>query len=95
MATDVERTSQDRSKDIKPTSTYDVASIKPAAAEVTHDLDAAEIFLREHNYTADQIDELLADGPRQRRLVRKIDMIVLPLLAVTYVLQYIDKQAMR
>ncbi|KAI6782299.1 uncharacterized protein J7T54_008385 [Emericellopsis cladophorae] len=94
MTTDVERASQDRTKDIKPASTYDVASIKPTAVEATHDLDAAEIFLREHNYTTDQIEELLADGPRQRRLVRKIDMVVLPLLAVTYVLQYIDKQAM-
>ena len=57
-------------------------------------LDATEVFLQRHNYTPEQVDELLADDPRQRRLVSKIDSIVLPLLAFTYVLQYVDKQAM-
>lgn len=57
-------------------------------------LDASEIFLREHNYTDEYLAELLADQALNKRLVRKIDLIVLPLLAGTYVLQYIDKQAM-
>ncbi|KAJ3533292.1 hypothetical protein NM208_g8054 [Fusarium decemcellulare] len=58
------------------------------------ELDATEIFLREHNFSQDYLDELLTDKDMERRLVRKIDLIVLPLLAGTYVLQYIDKQAM-
>jgi sugar phosphate permease len=60
----------------------------------TIDLDETEKFLREHNFTNEYLEELLSDKARQRKLVRKIDLIVLPLLAVTYVLQYIDKQAM-
>lgn len=70
------------------------ADVKSVDVGETHDLDATEVFLRENNFNSAQVDELLADGPRQRRLVRKIDLIVLPLLAGTYVLQYIDKQAM-
>ncbi|KAK2598814.1 hypothetical protein N8I77_012201 [Diaporthe amygdali] len=57
-------------------------------------LDASEVFLREHNFSDEYLAELLADTDKNKRLVRKIDMIVLPLLAGTYVLQYIDKQAM-
>lgn len=67
-----------------------------AAGEVasTRELDASEVFLREHHFSDAYLAELLADGPRNARLVRKIDLVVLPLLAGTYVLQYIDKQAM-
>jgi hypothetical protein len=57
-------------------------------------LDASEVFLREHNYSEEYLAELLADADMNKRLVRKIDFIILPLLAGTYVLQYIDKQAM-
>ncbi|KUI59712.1 hypothetical protein VP1G_06936 [Cytospora mali] len=57
-------------------------------------LDASEVFLREHNFSEDYLAELLADHEMNKRLVRKIDLVVLPLLAGTYVLQYIDKQAM-
>ncbi|ROW11856.1 hypothetical protein VPNG_04917 [Cytospora leucostoma] len=57
-------------------------------------LDASEVFLQEHNYSEDYLTELLADHDLNKRLVRKIDLLVLPLLAGTYVLQYIDKQAM-
>ncbi|CAI6096717.1 hypothetical protein V2G26_016402 [Clonostachys chloroleuca] len=57
-------------------------------------LDAAEIFLREHNFSEEYLQELLADEAKQRKLVRKVDLMLLPLLAGTYVLQYIDKQAM-
>lgn len=58
------------------------------------DLDEAEIFLRDNNFAPGYIKELLADKKRNRRLVRRIDLILLPLLAGTYVLQYIDKQAL-
>lgn len=57
-------------------------------------LDASEVFLQEHNDSDDYLAGLLADHDLNKRLVRKIDLLVLPLLAGTYVLQYIDKQAM-
>lgn len=62
-------------------------------AEQGH-LDAAEVFLRAHRFTDAHLAALLADRPRHARLVRKVDRVVLPLLAGTYVLQYVDKQAM-
>lgn len=62
--------------------------------EVLLSLDASELFLRAHNFHDSYLAELLADAPLNARLVRKIDLVVLPLLAGTYVLQYIDKQAM-
>lgn len=58
------------------------------------ELDAAELFLREHHFSDGYLGELLADRALNRKLVRKVDLVVLPLLAGTYVLQYIDKQAM-
>ncbi|KAH7367781.1 major facilitator superfamily domain-containing protein [Plectosphaerella cucumerina] len=58
------------------------------------ELDAAEIFLRQHNISNEYLGELMADEAAQKRLVRRIDLILLPLLAGTYLLQYIDKQAM-
>lgn len=63
------------------------------SGEVVH-LDASEVFLREHNFTDDYLAELLDDKALNKRLVRKIDLVIMPLLAGTYVLQYIDKQAM-
>lgn len=75
----------------------DDVSISPAksvtAGEVVS-LDASEVFLRENNFHDDYLAELLQDKDLNKRLVRKIDLVVLPLLAGTYVLQYIDKQAM-
>lgn len=63
-------------------------------AEQGRELDAAEVFLRAHRFTDAHLAALLADRPRRARLVRKVDRVVLPLLAGTYVLQYVDKQAM-
>lgn len=60
----------------------------------TSNLDEADIFLRDNNFSPDYIQELLADKELNKRLVRKIDLILLPLLAGTYVLQYIDKSAL-
>lgn len=66
-----------------------------AAGEVAErELDASEVFLREHNFSDSYLSELLSDTSLNAKLVRKIDLVVLPLLAGTYVLQYIDKQAM-
>lgn len=88
------RSSQDKAKQsfdkvIEPTT-----KATSIAEGETIDLDETEKFLREHNFSNEYLEELLSDKARQRKLVRKIDLIVLPLLAVTYVLQYIDKQAM-
>ncbi|GMF74747.1 unnamed protein product [Aspergillus oryzae] len=55
-------------------------------------LDEAELFLQEHGVTDTQLQELLNDSKKSKELVRKVDLIVLPLLCGTYVLQYIDKQ---
>lgn len=58
------------------------------------ELDEGEVFLRENNVTNDRIYELLNDKPRNKRLVRKVDLLLMPLLAGTYTLQYIDKSAL-
>ncbi|UZP38203.1 hypothetical protein NXS19_006019 [Fusarium pseudograminearum] len=58
------------------------------------ELDATEAFLREHNFTNEYIAELLNDKDLNKRVVRKVDMILLPLLMGTYMLQYIDKNAL-
>ncbi|KAK2731686.1 MFS transporter [Colletotrichum kahawae] len=63
------------------------------AGEVQH-LDASAEFLYQNNITEEYLAELVNDKEKNRKLVRKIDLIVLPLLAGTYVLQYIDKQAL-
>lgn len=57
------------------------------------DLDEGSQFLRNHNYTADYLSELLRDEALDKRLVRKVDLLLLPLLCGTFFLQYIDKQA--
>lgn len=57
-------------------------------------LDEAEIFLRENGYDWATADALLQDESTVKKLVRKVDMMILPLLCGTFCLQYIDKQAM-
>ncbi|KAL3251909.1 hypothetical protein ABHI18_010404, partial [Aspergillus niger] len=54
----------------------------------------AEIFLHEHGISHDQLQEMLDDPVRMKKLRRRIDMILLPLMCGTYCLQYIDKQAL-
>ncbi|KAI9309890.1 major facilitator superfamily transporter [Zopfochytrium polystomum] len=56
------------------------------SATVDDKLDEAEIFLRQHNLSPEYVQQL--------KLLRRIDMTVLPLLCVTYMLQYVDKQAL-
>lgn len=55
-------------------------------------LDEAELFLREHGISHSQLQEMLDDPAKSRRIRRRVDLILLPLLCGTYVLQYIDKQ---
>ncbi|KAH6680880.1 MFS transporter [Halenospora varia] len=57
-------------------------------------LDEGDIFLRNNNFTSEYIQELLSDKDLNKRLLRKVDLIILPMLAGTYVLQYIDKSAL-
>ncbi|KAJ8184498.1 hypothetical protein LV157_005790 [Aspergillus fumigatus] len=57
-------------------------------------LDEAELFLREHGISHSQLQEMLDDPAKSRRIRRRVDLILLPLLCGTYVLQYIDKQAL-
>lgn len=80
--------SSDEKKDLPVTK---AGSIQDGEVE---NLDETEIFLRQHDFSNEYLQTLLADKAKERKLVRKIDMIVLPLLAGTYVLQYIDKQAL-
>ncbi|KAK0384682.1 hypothetical protein NLU13_1334 [Sarocladium strictum] len=57
-------------------------------------LDESELFLQQHGFTTEYLEELVSDKERNRRLVRKVDRVLLPLMAGTYVLQFIDKQAL-
>ncbi|KAK1146766.1 hypothetical protein N8T08_002527 [Aspergillus melleus] len=54
----------------------------------------AEEFLRIHNLRQSDLEELLQDEQAQKRLVRRVDWLLMPLLCGTYLLQYIDKQAL-
>lgn len=58
------------------------------------DLDEANLYLREHNITPEYIAELLEDNAANKRITRKVDLLLLPLLCGTYFLQFIDKQAL-
>lgn len=88
------RLSQDKAKHSLEKVIEPTTKATSIAEGETIDLDETEKFLREHNFSNEYLDELLSDTASQRRLVKKVDLVVLPLLAVTYVLQYIDKQAM-
>lgn len=55
-------------------------------------LDEAKLILHEHGITHAQLQEMLIDETKSKKLRRRIDCILLPLLCETYVLQYIDKQ---
>ncbi|GES65271.1 MFS allantoate transporter [Aspergillus terreus] len=57
-------------------------------------LDEAELFLQEHGITNTQLQEMLSDPEKSKKLRRRVDRILLPLLCGTYCLQYIDKQAL-
>jgi sugar phosphate permease len=80
-----------REKKLVPETT-EMPDIK--AGEVLEDLDAAEVFLRQHNFSHAYLHELLQNAPASKNLVRKVNWVLMPLLCGTYLLQYIDKQAM-
>ncbi|PSN69829.1 major facilitator superfamily transporter [Corynespora cassiicola Philippines] len=72
----------------------DIEATKSMGTGEIQRLDASSSFLFENNITEEYLAELVNDKERNRKLVRKIDTIVLPLLCGTYVLQFIDKQAL-
>lgn len=57
------------------------------------DLDQAEIFLQTHHITHHDLNALLEDKEGMKKLVRKVDWLLMPLLCGTFLLQYIDKQS--
>lgn len=84
------------SEDMKLQSNEKVDSLKKldsAMVGEVEDLDEGSQFLRQHNYTSEYLAELLEDEALNKRLTRKVDWLLLPLLCGTFFLQYIDKQA--
>lgn len=58
------------------------------------DADEARVFLENHPRGAEVRQEgqaILEDPEQHKNLVRKIDMVVMPLICLTYFLQYLDK----
>ncbi|CZT25046.1 related to allantoate permease [Ramularia collo-cygni] len=58
------------------------------------ELDQAEIFLRENNITHQDLSTLLEDEEAVKKLVRRVDWTLMPLLCGTFLLQYVDKQSL-
>ncbi|CAF3476786.1 hypothetical protein SNK03_001969 [Fusarium graminearum] len=79
-------------KKMQPFDTHDVeADIKQGTVE---DLDEAELFLQQHGIPHSRLNELMADEEALKKLRRKVDWTLMPLLCGTYLLQYVDKQAL-
>lgn len=58
------------------------------------DVDEAGLFLQQHGISHTRLAELMADENAVKRLRRKVDWTLMPLLCGTYLLQYVDKQAL-
>lgn len=58
------------------------------------DLDQAEIWLKENNITHEHLNALLEDEMAVKRVVKRVDWTLMPLLCGTFLLQYIDKQSL-
>ncbi|KAF4981385.1 hypothetical protein FZEAL_2815 [Fusarium zealandicum] len=58
------------------------------------DLDEAEVFLQQHGIAHSRLEELMSDETALKKLRRKVDWSLMPLLCGTYLLQYVDKQAL-
>lgn len=58
------------------------------------DLDQAEIFLQDNGISHDDLQAMLQDKEGIKKLVRRVDWMLMPLLCGTYLLQYIDKQSL-
>ncbi|KAE8153344.1 major facilitator superfamily domain-containing protein [Aspergillus avenaceus] len=80
--------------DIKKDATITSVSKEDIEVGEISSLDEAELFLQEHGVTNSQLQDMLDDPVRSKRLRRRVDLLLLPLLCGTYTLQYIDKQAL-
>ncbi|KAJ5154430.1 Major facilitator superfamily domain general substrate transporter [Penicillium coprophilum] len=78
----------------KKSTVDDIINEKDVQVGIITDLDEGEVFLRQHGFNQEAIQILLDDEPRNNALVRKVDLVLLPLLSGTYMLQYIDKSAL-
>lgn len=78
----------------KKTPVDDTINEKDVQIGTITDLDEGEVFLRQNGFNQEAIQALLDDEPRNKALVRKVDLVLLPLLSGTYMLQYIDKSAL-
>ncbi|KAL2204246.1 MFS general substrate transporter [Sarocladium strictum] len=58
------------------------------------ELDEAELFLQQHGIPHSRLNELMGDETALKKLRRKVDWSLMPLLCGTYLLQYVDKQAL-
>jgi MFS family permease len=58
------------------------------------ELDDAELFLHQNGIPHSRLAELMADDVALAKLKRKVDWTLMPLLCGTYLLQYVDKQAL-
>lgn len=81
------------SKDQK---SYAQTSVKPKQEDDIEEgkctsLDETELFLQKNGVSHALLQEMLGDETRFKKLRRRIDYVLLPLLCGTYVLQYIDK----
>src|SRR5687768_4902256 len=72
----------------------DCETITDVKAAITADLDEAQLFLHEHGIPNARLEELMGDEDRLKKLRKKVDWHLMPLLCGTYLLQYVDKQAL-
>ena len=70
-----------------PTTSPVVSSQSPEALPSAHDADEALDFLKEQ----DTLDHFAHDAHRMRQLPRKIDLRIIPFLALAYLMNYLDK----
>lgn len=61
---------------------------------ITVDIDEAELFLHQNGIPHSRLGELMEDETALKKLRRKVDWTLMPLLCGTYLLQYVDKQAL-
>lgn len=86
-----------KASETKDQKSYALSTVTPRYddvedGQIISTLDEAELFLHEHGITHAQMQEMLSDETKSKKLRRRIDCILLPLLCGTYILQYIDKQ---
>ncbi|KAK0392229.1 hypothetical protein NLU13_1726 [Sarocladium strictum] len=72
----------------------DCETITDVKAAITANLDEAQLFLHEHGIPNARLEELMNDEAALKKLRKKVDWHLMPLLCGTYLLQYVDKQAL-